>query len=73
MKEANRLQNDGILRDDATGEPMADSAKSQKGVTPPPNEVQVDHVKPVSKGGTRSNTNLQLRTRKNNRSKSNNI
>lgn len=70
MKEANRAQNDGVLKDDVTGEPMIDSAKSQKGVTPPTNEAQVDHMIPQSKGGTRSFDNLQLRTRQNNRAKS---
>ena len=69
MKEANRKHNDGVLRDDVTGEVMVDSAKSKRGVSPPQNEAQVDHIKPQSKGGTRSNTNLQLRTRKNNRDK----
>jgi filamentous hemagglutinin len=71
MKEANRAQNGGVLKDDVTGEPMVDSAKSQKGITPPPNEAQVDHVIPVDAGGTRAQSNLQLRTRHNNRQKSN--
>jgi RHS repeat-associated protein len=70
MKQLNRDHNDGVLRDDVTGEPMVDSAKSQKGVTPPQNEAQVDHVVPRSRNGTRSSDNLQLRTRKNNRDKS---
>ena len=70
MKEANRVHNEGELRDDVTGESMVDSAKSQSGMTPPTNEAQVDHVTPRSKGGTRAFDNLQLRTRKNNRIKS---
>jgi hypothetical protein len=70
MKEANRAQNNGELRDDVTGEEMVDSAKSQSGVTPPANEAQVDHVTPQSKGGTRAFDNLKLRTRQNNRAKS---
>jgi hypothetical protein len=73
MKEANRAQNGGILRDDVTGEEMVDSAKSESGVTPPPNEVSVDHVIPVDAGGTRSQKNLELRTRYNNRLKSNKV
>ena len=69
MLKANREHNDGILRDDRTGEVMVESQKSQKGVTPPQNEAQVDHIKPVDKGGTRAQDNLELRTRKNNRDK----
>jgi hypothetical protein len=70
MKAANRAQNQGLLRDDQTGELMVDSAKSKKGVKPPPNEAQVDHKKAVSRGGTRAQENLELRTRKANREKS---
>ena len=70
MKDANRKHNNGLLRDDKTGEIMIDSKKSKKGVTPPQNEAQVDHMKSVNKGGTRDQSNLELRTRKNNRDKS---
>jgi len=73
MKKLNEQVNRGTLKDDVTGEPMVPSAKSQRGVTPPPNEVQVDHIVPVSKGGNRNMNNLELRTRANNRAKSNNI
>jgi len=73
MKEANRAQNEGTLRDDVTGEEMVDSAKSQRGVTPPSNEAQVDHINPVDAGGTRTQSNLELRTRQNNRQKSNKV
>lgn len=69
MKEINREHNGGVLRDDVTGEVMSDSQKSAKGVTPPSNEVQVDHKESVKNGGTRTNSNLELRTRKNNRDK----
>lgn len=69
MKKANRKHNDGVLRDDVTGENMVDSKKSMKGVTPAPNEAQVDHIKSIEKRGTRAQKNLQLRTRKNNRDK----
>jgi hypothetical protein len=69
MKALNRKANGGVLRDDVTGELMVDSAKSVKGVQPPSNEAQVDHIIPASRGGTRSSTNLELRTRANNRAK----
>jgi hypothetical protein len=71
MKAANRAHNGGVLRSDATGKVMQDSAKSKSGVTPPSNEAQVDHMTAVSKGGTRAQSNLQLLTRKENRTKSN--
>jgi len=71
MKAANRENNGGVLRDDVTGEFGIDSAKSTRGVTPPSNEIQVDHIKPVDAGGTRDNMNLELRLRTNNRLKSN--
>lgn len=69
MKAINREHNGGVLRDDVTGEVMTDSQKSAKGVTPPSNEAQVDHKESVKNGGTRTNSNLELRTRKNNRNK----
>ncbi len=71
MKEANRAQNGGVLTSDKSGKPMVDSKKSQSGVTPPSNEAQVDHKTPVSKGGTRDQSNLQLLIREENREKSN--
>jgi hypothetical protein len=66
MKRLNREHNGGVLRDDVTGELMQDSAKSTRGLTSPQNEAQVDHVVPQSRDGTRSSSNLELRTRKNN-------
>ncbi len=69
MKELNRTHNDGVLRDDVTGELMGDSPKFTRGNTPPPNSASIDHKLPVSKGGTRSFSNLLLRTLKNNRDK----
>jgi filamentous hemagglutinin len=72
MKRRNMEANGGLLRDDVTGEIMDPSAKSQRGITPPSNEVQVDHVVPIDQGGTRAMNNLLLRTRSNNRAKWNN-
>jgi hypothetical protein len=71
MHRINREANGGLLRDDVTGEIGIPSSKSQRGVTPPPNEIQVDHIIPVDKGGTRTPENLNLRLRTNNRKKSN--
>jgi hypothetical protein len=50
--EANKQRNGGQLTSDQSGIPLVPSAKSQKGVTPPTNEAQVDHITPRSKGGT---------------------
>ena len=73
MKKMNEEANGGVLRDDVTGEIMVPSVKSQKSVTPSANEVQVDHINPVSNGGTRTMSNSELRTRANNRAKSNKV
>lgn len=73
MKEANRAQNGGVLRDDVTGEVGVDSSKSMKGVTPPSNSIEVDHFIPVDGGGTRAQSNLRLLLKTNNRKKSNKI
>lgn len=42
----NEARNGGVLRDDRTGEVLVRAKRSQKGVTPPGNEAQVDHVYP---------------------------
>jgi hypothetical protein len=47
--EANRQANGGQLTDDYTGEPLLPPQQSQRGVTPSPNDVQVDHYYPRSK------------------------
>lgn len=44
--------------------------KSEKGVTPPANEGQTDHIKPKSKGGTNDPSNAQHTCRSCNRKKS---
>jgi RHS repeat-associated protein len=46
--------------------------KSQKGVTPPKNEGQTDHIQPASKGGTNDPSNAQHLCRECNIKKSNN-
>ncbi len=43
----------------------------RRGVTPTSNEAQGDHIIRVDKGGTRNQSNLELRTRANNRTSSN--
>lgn len=71
--DENRKRNGGVLRDDDTDEELVPSQKSRKGVTPPENEAQVDHVYPKSKGGTNSYKNAKVISRKRNREKSNKV
>ena len=75
--DENRRRNGGQLLDDDTGEPLEPPKKSRKGVKPPPNEAQVDHIIPKKPSdpnippGTNSNKNAKIISRKRNREKSN--
>lgn len=75
--EQNMANNGGELRSDLDGTLLVPASKSQKGVTPPPNEVQIDHI--VAKNpadssapaGANSYSNAQVLSREQNRDKSN--
>ncbi|CAJ2825260.1 putative adhesin/hemolysin [Burkholderia pseudomallei] len=75
--EQNMANNGGELRSDLDGTLLVPASKGQKGVTPPPNEVQIDHI--VAKNpadssapaGTNSYSNAQVLSREQNRDKSN--
>lgn len=54
---------DGQLKDDRDGTPLVPAQKHRRGVTPPDNEAQIDHVVPASKGGTNDYGNLRVRSR----------
>jgi hypothetical protein len=69
----NRLKNGGVVRSAVNGEILIRPQKSQKGVTPPRNEWQVDHIIPRSKGGADSVENAQILSREENRRKSNKL
>ncbi len=69
----NQRQNGGELRDDRTGETLVPPQRREQGVTLPPNEAQIDHVYPKSKGGPNTYSNAEVRARHNNQRKGNKI
>lgn len=73
MLEMNMKRNDGKVMSDNPGDrykELVKPQKSKKGVTPPQNEWQFDHIIPRDKGGTNSFTNCQIISRWYNRQKS---
>jgi RHS repeat-associated protein len=69
---ANREKNGGTLLSDESGTQAGAPQQSKKGITPPSNEAQVDHIEPKSKGGSNSYKNAQVLTREENLKKSDN-
>ena len=68
--ELNKAANDGVVKFDAGGTELVQPQKSQRGVTPDPNEWHCDHVTPKNCGGTNCSSNLQILSRQQNRAKS---
>ncbi|WP_171037351.1 SpvB/TcaC N-terminal domain-containing protein [Pseudoalteromonas phenolica] len=71
--QRNKEQNGGVTKCESCGVETVPAQKSQKGVTPPKNETQVDHIHPKSKGGDGSPSNGQVLCRSCNREKSDKV
>ncbi|SFB38174.1 HNH endonuclease signature motif containing protein, partial [Clostridium frigidicarnis] len=63
--QENMKNNGGVVKSDLSSEVLVKPSKSQRGVTPPQNEWQIDHIDPRDKGGS----NAQILSRKENREK----
>lgn len=71
--EENKKRNGGVVKSDDPKDfysRLTKAKKSTSGVTPRPDEWQIDHIIPKSKGGTNSYKNLRVISRKLNRQKS---
>ncbi len=69
--ELNSKLNGGVVKSDRSGTILVKPQKSQKGVTPDPNEWQVDHDVAKDCGGSNCSSNMKILSRKENREKSN--
>ncbi len=70
---ANKAANGGVVVCEGCGVKTVPAKKSTKGVTPPSNETQIDHIHPKSKGGDGSPANGQVLCRGCNRKKADKI
>jgi RHS repeat-associated protein len=68
----NKEVNGGIVKSDQSGASLVQPEKSQRGVTPNPNEWQFDHKISKNCGGTNCSSNIQILSRQENRLKSDN-
>jgi hypothetical protein len=71
--DANKAVHEGLTVCESCGVETVPAQQSQRGITPPLNETQVDHIHPRSRGGDGSPSNGQLLCRQCNLRKSNNL
>jgi hypothetical protein len=67
----NAKRNDGVNRCEDCGIDVVPGKRSERGVTPPGNERQRDHIYPMSEGGDGDSSNGQILCRDCNLDKSN--
>jgi 5-methylcytosine-specific restriction endonuclease McrA len=52
VKNLNKENNDGEMRREDCDQPVEPAKQHQSGETPPDNEAHVDHIDPISNGGS---------------------
>lgn len=64
--EANKEANGGIIKSDLSGKTLDAPVQARKGVKANMSQAEIDHVQPKAKGGSNSNSNLQVLSKEEN-------